>query len=242
MQLFAANAIYGVVIDISYSDTTISPIADSLIQTSHEVHIHVGIRDCEIYLANILRSYQQLVNDISSGESFTEEQLQEELLQLVHQIWKDNHVKVPTDGETAPPDEEEGVTNIAALLVAGKEKSVIEAGTKRKNTTKQTQAERDREREIAALDLIQVEFKGKTLTLGKERHRFCEPLFDPSLISSLSGIKKDPLHDNVISLQEGVHMAVNFLPADKRFPVWGGVFITGEMIIGVKGLVFFPYI
>ncbi|KIJ55406.1 hypothetical protein M422DRAFT_199616 [Sphaerobolus stellatus SS14] len=234
--LFAANAIFGVVIDISYSDTTITPIADSIIQHSHEIHVDLGIRDCELYLANILRSHQQLVNDISAGQNLTEEQLHEELIQLVQQIWRDNMVKVPTDGETAAPDEEEGVTNIAALLIAGKEKSVIENATKKKSTSKQTAAEREREREIAALDLVQVEFKGKTLTLGRERHRFCEPLFDPELLTSVPSIKKDRLYDNVLPLQEGVHMAVNALSPDKRFQVWGGVFIAGEITMGVKGL------
>lgn len=240
VQLFAANAVTGVVIDMSYSDVTISPIIDSVVQHRNEVHIAIGQKDCEIYLAKILRGHQKLISDLTADESWTEEQLQEQLLELVRQIWRDNLVKVPTDGETAVPDEDEGVTNIAALLVAGKEKSVIEAGSKRKATLKQTQAEREREREIAALDLVQVEFKGKTLTLGKERHRFCEALFDPELISTIPSIQKDPLVDNVISLQEGVHMALRSLSPEKRFPVWTGVFVCGEITLGVKGVMIWP--
>lgn len=235
MQLFAANALYGVVIDISYTNTAITPIIDSIVQHSHEVNIAVGTRDCELYLANLFRSNQSLVAALSEGESLTEEELNAQLIELARQVWHDSLVKVPSDGETAQPEEDEGVTNIAALLVAGKEKAAIEAGTKKKASAKQTQAEREREREIAALDLVSVEFRGKTLTLARERHRFCEPLFDPTLLQPLSAALKDLLLDNVISLQEGVHLAVNTLPIDKRWLVWSGVFISGDMVNGVKG-------
>jgi actin-related protein 9 len=200
----------------------------------HEIHLDIGIRDCEIYLAKILRSHQSLVAALSEGESYTEEQLNAQLLELVQRLWRDGFVKVPSDGETAQVDEDEGITNIAALLVAGKEKTLIEAGTKKKATAKQTQAERDREREIAALDLVQVEFKDKTLTLGKERHRFCEPLFDPNLLDPLPSAKKDAL-DQIMSLQEGAHMAVRGLPTERRYSVWSGVFISGDITNGVKG-------
>jgi actin-related protein 9 len=235
MQLFAANALYGVVIDISYTSTTITPITDSIIQHNHEVNIAVGTRDCELYLANLLRSNQSLVTALSEGGALTDEDLTAQLLELAQQVWHDNLVKVPSDGETAQTEEDEGITNIAALLVAGKEKAAIEAGTKKKATAKQTQAEREREREIAALDLVSVEFRGKSLTLGRERHRFCEPLFDPSLLRPLSAASKDSLLDTVIPLQEGVHLAVNSLPVDRRWLVWSGVFISGDMVNGVKG-------
>jgi actin-related protein 9 len=235
MQLFAANALNGVVIDVTHADTTITPITDSIAQHGHEVHLDVGTRDCELYLANLLRSNQPLVAALSEGEPLTDDQLSVQLLELAQQLWRDSLVKVPSDGETAQTEEEEGITNIAALLVAGKEKAAIEAGTKKKATAKQTQAEREREREIAALDLIQVEFKGKTLTLGRERHRFCEPLFDPKLLESLSSTTKDSLLDNTLPLQEGVHFAVNSLPVDRRWLVWSGVFIAGDIANCVKG-------
>lgn len=237
MQIYSTNVLYGVVIDISYSGTTITPIVESLVQYHHTTRIDLGIKECEIYLTHMFRSHHNLVTAISEGETYTEEQLNTQLFELTRQIWRDGLIKVPSDGETAQPEEEEGVTDIAALLVAGREKAAIEAGTKRKLTAKQTQAEREREREIAQLDLIQVEFKGKTLTLGRERHRFCEPLFDPSLLNSLETetVKKDPLLDRVMSLQEGVHVVVNSLPYTYRYLVWSGVFVTGEITTGVKG-------
>lgn len=235
MQIYAVNVVHGVIIDISYNHTTITPVVESLVQNNHTVHIDIGMKECEVYLTHILRSHQTLVAAISEGESFTEEQLNAELLELTRKIWRDGLVKVPSDGEAAPAEEEEGVTDIAALLVAGKEKAAIEAGTKRKLTAKQTQAERERERELAQLDLIQMEFKEKTLTLGRERHRFCEPLFDPTLLNSLQVIPRDPLLDRIMSLQEGVHVAVNNLPYTYRYPVWSGVFVTGDITTGAKG-------
>jgi actin-related protein 9 len=50
-------------------------------------------------------------------------------------------------------------------------------------TAKASGAEQARARKIEALDLITVEFRGKEVTLGKECHRFCEPLFDLNLVS-----------------------------------------------------------
>ncbi|GJJ11222.1 hypothetical protein Clacol_005454 [Clathrus columnatus] len=125
MQTYAVNLLYGVVVDVSYSDTTITPVVESLIQYNNTMHIDVGMKECEIYLTNILRSQQALVAAISENETFTEEQLQAELLDLTRQIWRDGLVKVPSDGETAQTEDEEGVTDIAALLVAGKEVEVV---------------------------------------------------------------------------------------------------------------------
>jgi actin-related protein 9 len=69
--------------------------------------------------------------------------------------------------------EDEGVTDIAAVLVAGMGKAVIESRTKRRGMAKKASAaEQARAMEIEAFDLVTVEFRG---TLGKERHRFLRP-------------------------------------------------------------------
>lgn len=88
---------------------------------------------------------------------------------------------MPVEGMAVREAEDEGITDIAAVLVAGKEKAVIESGMKRRATAKASAAEQARAKEIEALDLVTIEFRGKEVTLGKERHRFCEPLFDLNL-------------------------------------------------------------
>jgi actin-related protein 9 len=160
--------------------------------------------------------------------------LQETLLDLVKQIWEDGLVRVPSDGETAVP-EDEGVTDIAAVLVAGRERAVIESGMKKRATAKASAAEQARAREIEAFDLITVHFRGRSLTLGKERHRFCEPLFDPSLLNGLLHVQQRTSTEAIMALQESVGHAVGQAEVDQRQYMWSGLFITGELANRVKG-------
>jgi actin-related protein 9 len=161
------------------------------------------------------------------------------LLELVKQLWKDGVIKVPSDGETAIP-EDEGVTDIAAVVVAGREKAVIESGMKKKQTAKASAAEQARAREIEALDLITVQFREHSLTIGKERHRFCEPLFDPSLLLDLPGTTSlNPAEERPLPLQEVVGHVVNQTGVDQRQYIWQGLFVCGDITTHVKGS--FPF-
>jgi actin-related protein 9 len=101
-------------------------------------------------------------------------------------------VRVPVDG-IAVGEAEEGVTDIATVLVAGKEnlKAVSESGMKRHATAKASTVEQARVEEIEALDLVTVEFRGKEVTLGKECHRLCDPLFDRNLLNFGDGLPLD---------------------------------------------------
>ncbi|EEB87422.1 hypothetical protein MPER_15224, partial [Moniliophthora perniciosa FA553] len=151
---------------------------------------------------------------------------------FVKQLWEEGHIKVPSDGEL-PPVEDEGITDIAAIVVAGKEKAVIESGMKKKATQKQTAAEQARAREIEAMDLITVQFKDKSVTLGKERHRFCEPLFEPSVLRTVPEYQTSSL-DRPLSLQEAVRTAVGHADMDLRQYIWQGAFVTGSITRYVK--------
>jgi actin-related protein 9 len=230
-QLYAANSVSGVVVDISRHHTEITPVIDSLIQRPSCITLDVGHHDCEIHLANMLRSNQPLMKAISPPEApLTPEALNEFLMALAEHIWRDGLVKVPLAGEL-PPQEDEGVTDIAAVLVAGKEKAVIESNLKKKLSAKATAAERERAREIEAMDLIQIQFRGVTVTLGKERHRFCDPLFDPVLKARIRGISPD----GVMSLPEAIALAVRGVYVDERIKAYDGLFVTGEIASLVKG-------
>ncbi|KAL0953504.1 hypothetical protein HGRIS_004730 [Hohenbuehelia grisea] len=231
-QLYAANALSGVVVDIGYDKTDVTPIQDGFVSHHARACTTLGIRDCEAYLASLLRSNQSVMNGLSPAASpLPEAELQTALLELIKQIREEGHIKVPSDGETAVV-EDEGITDIAAIVVAGKEKAVIESGMKKKATAKASAAEQARAREIEALDLITVTFRGQELTLGKERHRFCEPLFDPALLVDLS----DQLKDRPLSLQETVGHAVMQVEVDQRQYVWAGLLATGDLTRHVKGV------
>ena len=92
-------------------------------------------------------------------------------LKLVKQLWKDDTIKVPSDSETAAV-EDNSVTDIAAVLVAGKEKAVIESRMKKKATVRASATEQARAQEIEALDLLTVQFREHSLTLGKLHNHY----------------------------------------------------------------------
>ncbi|KZP26634.1 actin-like ATPase domain-containing protein [Athelia psychrophila] len=228
-QLYATNTLNGVVVDIGYDRTDVTPIYEGFMVERARAATSLGIKDCQAYLAQLLRSNQSVMTVISEEDPET---AQKTLLDLAKKIWEDGLVKVPSDGQTIESADDDGVTDIAAIVVAGREKQVIEAGTKKKATAKASAAEQARAKEVEALDLVTVEFRDQTLTLGKERHRFCEPLFDPTLLKGLKDVQDDELR----SVQDVVGHAVNLVEVDLRQYVWAGLFVTGELTNYVKGI------
>ena len=225
----------GVVIDIGEKHTDITPIHESFAAQGARQTVHYGISDCEQYLAYLLLSNQSVVNTLSPPESpLSPEELRAALVEIARQVWREGLVKVLAEGEAADI-EEEGVTDIAAVVVAGKEKAVIESGMKKKQNAKASAAELARAKEIEALDLVTIQFRDKSLTLGKERHRFCEPLFDPSLLEVIPGLPRSTAEESVRSLQAAVGHAVSLTEVDARQYIWQGLFVTGELTSHIKG-------
>ena len=238
-QLYAANSLNGVVVDIGDEVTEVTPIYDGFILHAARNTLALGIRHCQNYLANLLRSNTSIMNALSpSNNPLDAETLHTSLLELVKQLWKGGVIKVPSDGETAIA-EDEGVTDIAAVVVAGREKAVIESGMKKKLTARASAAEQARAREIEALDLITVQFREHSLTIGKERHRFCEPLFDPSLLLDIPGTTGlNPAEEKPLPLQDVVGHVVNQTEVDQRQYIWHGLFVSGDITTHVKGSLF----
>jgi actin-related protein 9 len=237
-QMYATSTLTGVVIDISEDFTDITPILEGFLIRPGRASVALGTRHCYNYMANLLKYNQGIVNTLSPPENpLDPETLHNTLIDLVKEMVEDGHIKVPSDGETAAP-EDEGVTDIAAVVVAGREKAVIESGMKKKATAKASAAEQARAREIEAMDLITVQFRGHSLTVGKERHRFCEPFFDPHLLVGLHGT--GPLNstaDKPLPLQDVVAHAISQtgIPLQNRQYLWQGLLVTGEITRQVRG-------
>jgi actin-related protein 9 len=229
-QLYAANALSGIVVDIGYDRTDITPVYDGFMVDEARTATELGIKDCQVYLAQLLRANQSVMAALSPTDP---EVLDKSLAELAKRIWEDGLVKVPSDGQTAEVADDDGVTDIAAIVVAGREKAVIEAGTKKKATAKASAAEQARAREIEALDLVTIQFRDHSIILGKERHRFCEPLFDPSLLRGLRELEVGVEPPRPV--QDAVGHAVALAEVDLRQYIWAGLFVTGELTNHVKG-------
>lgn len=253
MQLYSANVTSGLVIDVGYQSTDVTPIHEDEIYRNGVINVPVGIYHCELYLAQIIRRTSSIIYSLNTPNQLSPPDLDAAILALVRQAWLDGIITPPVSEGAIPivaepaADDEGGVDDIAAILVAGKEKALIEAANARKNTTAQAKkaAATAAEKERAALDLVDVEFTftpkntpGVTeettfkVTLGKERHQLCEPLFDPSLLfrfgESLDAKLRDKLTEQPLGVQEAVKQSVDLLDPAARAAVWSGVLLTGD--------------
>ncbi|TBU54678.1 actin-like ATPase domain-containing protein [Dichomitus squalens] len=226
----------GIVVDVDRDHTDIAPVYDGLVVHAARTSVPLGLNDCLAYLAHLLRSNTSVMTALSPADKpLSPEALQETLLELATHIWQSDLIKALAEGEAARDLEDEGVTDIAAIVVAGKERAVIESGMKRRQAKAQP-AEQARAKEMEALDLVSTEFRGIELTLGKERHRFCEPLFDPTLLDGVPGVREKGNRDLRRPLQNAVGDAVGRTDVDQRTYIWQGLFVTGEITNHIKGL------
>lgn len=237
-QIYAANALTGVVVDLGRSYTDICPIYDCIPLNTARSTLPIGSDDCERYLASLFRGNTSLMSALQPDDP----DASAKLVKLAHDVWQAGHIKV---GDAAEAAEEEGVTDIAAVLVAGKEKAAIEAGMRKRQNAKASAAELARAKELEALDLISVQFEGQEVSVGKERHRFCEPLFNPALLQGLpevatspplaERIEKTKLSAKLPTLQELVGHSVSVAEVDQRQYLYQGLLFTGDITAKVKG-------
>ncbi|KAI9066964.1 actin-like ATPase domain-containing protein [Trametes sanguinea] len=227
----------GVVVDIDLDHTDVTPIADGFPVHLARTSVPIGLNDCLAYLAHLFRSNTSVMSTLSPADNpLSEEELQEALFALARHVWENGLIKALAEGEAARDLEDEGVTDIAAIVVAGKERAVIESNMKKRQNAKAQPAEAARAREMEALDLVTTEFRGKEITVGKERHRFCEPLFDPTLLDGIPGVTEKEPKDLRRPLQTAVGEAVMKTDIDQRAYIWQGLFVTGAITNHIKGL------
>lgn len=246
-QIYAANALHGLVVDIGNRYTDVTPIYDGFPLHAARASTPLGVEHCLQYLAQVLRGNTSLVNTLSPPEApLSPEDIQKTLLDLARHLYHEGLIKAPSVGgssATTGEVEDEGVTDIASILVAGKERAVIEANIKKRANQKASAAEQAKLREIEALDLITVQFGGKELTVGKERHRFCDPLIDPRALRHVPGLQPSNDDKPVLSVSEVAGHAIGRTDVDQRQYILGspaaagGILFTGEMTNHIKGTV-----
>ena len=240
-QFYAAisgSQLSGVVVDIDRHHTDVSPVIDGFVASAARSSVPLGLDDCLAYLAHLFRANTSVMAALSPPDNPpAPEALQETLLALARHVWQSGLIKALAEGEAARDLDDEGVTDIAAIVVAGKERAVIESGMKRRANAKAQPAEQARARELEALDLVTTDFRGMELTLGKERHRFCEPLFDPALLKGIPGARERSGADADLMrpVQTLVGEAVAKTDVDQRTYIWQGLLVTGEITTHIKG-------
>lgn len=223
----------GVAVDIGRSHTDVTPLYDGLPLLNARMTVPLGTDMCARYLVPLLGGNTSVAQALD-GLGLQGPARQTALEDLAAHAWRSGLVRAP-GAVDQPAPEDEGVTDIAAVVVAGKERAVIESGMKKKATAKQTKEEQARAREIEALDLITTKFRGVELTLGRERHRFCEPLFDSGVIAAMA--ERENVEDKgaLMTLSQAVALVVRECEVDQRRDIYSGLLVTGDIASHVKG-------
>lgn len=232
-QLYAANALAGVAVDIGRAHTDITPFYDGLPILNARTSVPLGTDLCARYLVPLLGGNTSVAQAMD-GLGLQGPARQAALEELAAHAWRTGLVRAP-GAIDQPAPEDEGVTDIAAVVVAGKERAVIESGMKKKATAKQTKEEQARAREIEALDLVMTKFRGVELTLGRERHRFCEPLFDAGVLAAMSERERIGDKGALMTLPQAVAHSVRECEVDLRRDIYNGLLVTGDIASHVKG-------
>jgi len=253
-QIYSCNALNGIVIDLGYYWTDVSAVYDGFLSKQARASTPVGIKACLAFLAQVLKTNTSIVSTLSPPENpLSPEALHQAFQDLASTLYHRGLVKPPVLGSSqlaSGEAEEEGVTDIASIIVAGKERAVIEANIKKRASQKASVAEQAKLKEIEALDLITLDFKGKEVTVGKERHRFCDPLFDPRVLKHVPGLEttmfghseKEKDQHPVLSVSEAAWHVLSRVEVDQRQYILGspsaagGLLATGDMTSYIKGL------
>jgi len=252
-QIYSSNALNGLIIDLGYHWTDVSAVYDGFLLKQARTSTPVGVKACLAFLAQVLKTNTSIISTLSPPESpLSPEALHQAFQDLASTLYHRGLIKPPVLGPSqlaSGEAEEEGVTDIASILIAGKERAVIEANIKKRANQKASIAEQAKLKEIEALDLITLEFNGKEVTVGKERHRFCDPLFDPRVLKHVPGLEatlfghseKEKDQNPVLSVSEAAWHVLSRVEVDQRQYILGspnaagGLLATGDMTSYIKG-------
>ena len=252
LQLYSCASVSGIVIDTASEYIDISLIIDSVIHYPSLLKCSIGEKDCDAYLVHLLlKENPELANELAPDAALTPlagDELFSVVLDLVKLLKEKEYIRFSpaalgftytvgadkavgatsgADGEDAEDDEDEGITDVAKAIASGKAARLL--------------AGKGMDTEIVAGEgdtLIipnPVSNARNSITIGPARHRYAEPLFDPTLLCALqphdcaaaiNGKRKC----NLSPLQEVVAAAVTRFPeSSKRGVAWEYVVFTGGL-------------
>lgn len=260
VQLYSCAAMTGVVVDVGQHATDVAVIYEGELHQPSILRCDIGEQECDDYLAHVLLEANPELPALLAppapdsdgelaGKALEGEALYRAIIQLINILKEGEHIRYQVDkslvgtqsittsngqaidGTGAVPEEdeeEEGLTDVAKALASGKVNKILSAG----QTSNVTTLEGDR---LEIQNLYSPSLP--PIIVGPERHRYPEPLFNPSLLSQCTRFPQSfaVRHANAPSVPEVVASAVNTLQeVEKRGIVWESVVFTGGMA-RVKG-------
>ncbi|KAL9938967.1 hypothetical protein V8E36_001780, partial [Tilletia maclaganii] len=140
VSAFAAGTLTAVTVDIGWAGCTITPIVDSEVRREAIVRTRVGTRLCTVWLAHLLAQDTSIVQELgriasagsapSSSSSSTQYTVRNLLVELAQLLLDEGHIRLTDEGDQttggAGAVDDDGNLDIAAALVQGREKDLVE--------------------------------------------------------------------------------------------------------------------
>ncbi|TIC04756.1 actin-like ATPase domain-containing protein [Wallemia mellicola] len=219
LGLYASGSVTGLFIDVGHDSTDIVPVLDTIPQYTAATQWKFGLRELSIYLAGLLKNDTHLLgHEKLSGLS--EDERFDALVEISQELFKH-----PESLSLLPEEEEKDKKkkgeefDIAAALVNGQEKNLIDEKNAKENNA------------AAAQGRFQLEWRGSTISIGKIRQRFWEPLFNIDLLKGLKGIEEE---QTLVGLPEAILSTVEQCEIETRSQIYNGLVLAGPLA-GAKG-------
>jgi actin-related protein 9 len=257
-QLYAHGLISGLVLDVGRTHSTASAVFDSIPVAGATVFSPMGTEDLDKYLAHLLLQANPDLPTVLSDSStpLAPPALGDALLNIVQSLKADEDtilfasdklnlglVESSSAGPTAAADQEEELDDVAKVVATGKLNKFTSKAKKNKANggggggTPESDTVTVPHPLSASLPAV---------TIGPERHRYAEPLFDPSVLAgvpalfSAGGRPEDKTYTNVqlenkaFSLPEAAAAVVRTLEPARRTLAWEHLVVTGDLAL-IKG-------
>ena len=237
-QMFAFGYQSALVIDVLDSSTEVSVVIDSVVEQPAKVRTQIGEHDLDVYLAYLLlQANSDLPALLSPSQALSGPALKDGLLRIIRWLKINQciafaseslglHAEKPAAEVLVQPDDEEQaeeqmLSKAAAQLAQGK-----------------TAIHQTAQREAAT---VQVPHPFSTalpaIAIGPERHRYAEPLFDPSLLEAIpafgDGRRKEfdalALERKSASVIDAALQSLNALDVNRRNIPVHSVVVTGRV-------------
>lgn len=231
MQLYSCAALSGIVIDVGREGTDVSVICETQIQYGACVRSAVGEKDCDRYLTSVLLAANPALPQQLAGEGRIPLEgidLERAVTSIIHALKEGEHIRYIPAGATGAgvvEEEEEGITDVAKAIASGKANKLLAGQTS--------------DGGIVALDNDNLAVPNSLdpnlspVIIGLERHRYADPLFDPSVLAGVHGCESKSYG---LGLPELCNSAAGrVLDLERRIQVWENVVFTGGLA-RVKGI------
>ncbi|KAK0523533.1 hypothetical protein OC835_006230 [Tilletia horrida] len=227
VSAYAAGTLTGVTVDIGWAGCTITPVVDCEVRHEAIVRTRVGTRLCTVWLAHLLAQDSSIVQELgrlansssaaSSSSSTQQSAVQNLLVELAQLLVDGGYIRMSDEsdstGTRADGLDDEGNLDIAAALVQGRERDLVEEQERKKEaeaaaaaaeaaangdgtaaeggangSADKTKDEPKSGQPGGSTDpnAVTVDFHGRRITVGPNRFRFAEPMLsDPTLLHSV---------------------------------------------------------